>query len=146
MGALLDFGEGPALFAGDTNLREAEVKQEKLTKQVRKGRSWRCLLRADAAQCCSNAPAREICLSVALHLHASVSLSLSLFAMPSAFPWHLTLSFVTSLLLEYVPGSCSSTLSPCVYVCVYLLPSPSFPSSNAVRVMLSAWYAHRVVA
>lgn len=70
---MLDFGEGPALFAGDTNLREAEVKQEKLAKQVRKGGSWLCLLRADAAQRCK-VPAREVCLSVALHLPVSVAL------------------------------------------------------------------------
>ncbi len=31
---LLGFREGPAIFAGDTNLREAEVKQEKLAKEV----------------------------------------------------------------------------------------------------------------
>lgn len=35
MRTLLDFREGPAIFAGDTNLREAEVKQEKLVKEVR---------------------------------------------------------------------------------------------------------------
>lgn len=35
MRALLAFDEGPAIFAGDTNLREAEVKQEKLVRQVR---------------------------------------------------------------------------------------------------------------
>ncbi|CAM9599777.1 unnamed protein product [Laminaria digitata] len=35
---LLTFREGPAVFAGDTNLREAEVKQEKLTKQA--GDMW----------------------------------------------------------------------------------------------------------
>lgn len=34
MRELLAFREGPAVFAGDTNLREAEVKQEKLTKEV----------------------------------------------------------------------------------------------------------------
>ncbi|CAM9429125.1 unnamed protein product [Sphacelaria rigidula] len=33
MRALLEFDEGPAIFAGDTNLREAEVKQEKLVRQ-----------------------------------------------------------------------------------------------------------------
>ena len=32
---LLAHGEGPAIFAGDTNLREAEVKQEKLVKEVK---------------------------------------------------------------------------------------------------------------
>lgn len=31
---LLAFRGGPAIFAGDTNLREAEVKQEKLAKEV----------------------------------------------------------------------------------------------------------------
>lgn len=31
---LLRFRDGPAIFAGDTNLREAEVKQEKLAKEV----------------------------------------------------------------------------------------------------------------
>lgn len=31
---VLSFSEGPAMFAGDTNLREAEVKQEKLAKGV----------------------------------------------------------------------------------------------------------------
>lgn len=34
MRKLLAFRDGPAIFAGDTNLREAEVKQEKLVKQV----------------------------------------------------------------------------------------------------------------
>lgn len=31
---LLGFHEGPAIFAGDTNLREPEVKQEQLAKEV----------------------------------------------------------------------------------------------------------------
>lgn len=31
---LLAFHDGPAIFAGDTNLREPEVKQEKMVKQV----------------------------------------------------------------------------------------------------------------
>ncbi|CAM9457247.1 unnamed protein product [Scytosiphon promiscuus] len=35
---LLAFSEGPAIFAGDTNLREAEVKQEKLAKEA--GDMW----------------------------------------------------------------------------------------------------------
>eukprot|EP00752_Nemacystus_decipiens_P005954 g5377.t1 len=35
---LLGFREGPAVFAGDTNLREAEVKQEKLAKEA--GDMW----------------------------------------------------------------------------------------------------------